>query len=251
MSAAHDSFEPLSEAALRAAPRLSSSDPPGPGAAARLLRGWGFLANPDLPDGPGPGLLLVALRSQPSRRHYDPELVEYWISRGNRGTRAALSRRTAMPLEREFAWGRIRLRDRLGVTNEWVTFGGRLAADRVDDETIAVFASPAPLLRRGGHSQGWDLGADAVGAFFGRLMIAVDFVAGFEAALAAASPAARYAAFVADFGQHYGRGSAATTSDQRFAALVTHEAARLRQEQPAEWAAGRALLGAAGRSGDR
>ena len=33
---------------------------------------WGFLAYPDLPDGPGPAFLLVALRQAPTLQHYDP-----------------------------------------------------------------------------------------------------------------------------------------------------------------------------------
>ena len=58
----------------------------------------------------------------------------------------------------------------------------------VDDAIVVAFTSPAPLLRRGGHSQGWDAGADLVGAFFARLMVAVDYRPGFEAAIADASP---------------------------------------------------------------
>ena len=52
--------------------------------AAELLADWGFLADPDLPDRPGPAFLLVAIRATPTFRHYDPELVEYWIT-GPRG----------------------------------------------------------------------------------------------------------------------------------------------------------------------
>ena len=92
-----------------------------------------------------------------------------------------------MPQSEDFSWGLIRLVDRLGVSNEYLTFGGHLDAALVDDVVVAAFASPAPLLRRGGHSQGWDDGADAIGGFFARMMVAVDFKPGFERSFATAS----------------------------------------------------------------
>lgn len=55
---------------------------PDPIDAARRLAHWGFLAEPDLPDRPGPAYLLVALRDIPSFQHYDPELVDYWVAQG-------------------------------------------------------------------------------------------------------------------------------------------------------------------------
>jgi hypothetical protein len=124
-----------------------------PEAGGRLAH-WGFLANPDLPDRPGPGYLLVAIRNRATLEHYDPEIVEFWINRGGRGVRTSLSSATTMPLELEFTWGQVRLIDRLGVTNEWLTFGGHLSAAWLGETMIAAFVSPAPLLRRGGHSQG-------------------------------------------------------------------------------------------------
>jgi hypothetical protein len=158
----------------------------GPTNAAGRLARWGFLAHPDLPDGPGPAFLLVALRPAPTLQHYDPEAVDYWITDHGRGERRTITHATPMPLSEDFSWGLVRLVDRLGVSNEYLTFGGHLDAATVDDIVIAAFASTAPLLRRGGHSQGWDAGADAIGAFFGRLMVAVDFKEGFEGTLAAA-----------------------------------------------------------------
>ena len=64
--------------------------------AAGRLADLGFLAGPDLPDRPGPGYLLVALRARPTLRHYDPERVEFWgIAKGH-GVRRALTRATPM-----------------------------------------------------------------------------------------------------------------------------------------------------------
>jgi hypothetical protein len=144
---------------------------------------WGFVAYPDLPDGPGPAFLLVALRPMPTLQHYDPEAVDYWVSEDGRGSRRTLTHDSSMPRSEDFSWGLIRLVDRLGVSNEYLTFGGHLDAASVDEVVVAAFASPAPLLRRGGHSQGWDDGADAMGGFFARMMVAVDFKPGFEAVL--------------------------------------------------------------------
>src|SRR4249919_2667684 len=100
-------------------------DPPG---AASLLANLGFIASSDLPDRPGPAYLLVAFRPEPTLHHYDPELVEYWVTAGGRGAPRILSRDTRLPVDTEFSWGRIQIVDRLHVSNEYLTFGGRLAA---------------------------------------------------------------------------------------------------------------------------
>jgi hypothetical protein len=58
---------------------------PAVGLAASELAGqvdhWGFVAHPDLPDGPGTAFLLVALRPAPTLQHYDPEAVDYWAAK--------------------------------------------------------------------------------------------------------------------------------------------------------------------------
>ncbi len=205
---------------------------------------WGFLAHPDLPDAPGPAFLLVALRPAPTLQHYDPEAIDYWISQAGHGERRTLTRETPMPRSEDFSWGLIRLVDRLRVTNEYLTFGGHLDAAAVDEIVVAAFASPAPLLRRGGHSQGWDAGADAVGAFFGRLMVAVDFTPGFEALLAATSPLTRYAAFVRDAAGREPTSSEVRTGDNLLR-LLHSESARLRRTSASDWEAAGALLVAA------
>jgi hypothetical protein len=206
---------------------------------------WGFLSNPDLPDRPGPAYLLVALRPVPTLRHYDPESIEYWVTEAGRGRQRRLTRATPMPLSEPFSWGMIRLVDRLHVTNEYLTFGGRLDAGTVDDATVVAFTSPAPLLRRGGHSQGWDAGADLVGAFFARLMVGVDYRSGFEATIADASPTARYAAFIRD-AEDRRRAGRTSSTDSELGRLIRHEASRLRVDAPEAWAAGAELLAASG-----
>jgi hypothetical protein len=213
-----------------------------PSHAARLLANLGFLASSDLPDRPGPAYLLVALRPQPTLHHYDPEQIDYWVTVAGSGDHRVLTRDTRMPLETEFSWGLIRIVDRLKVSNEYLTFGGHLAVASVDGTTIAVFTSPAPLLRRGGHSQGWDHGAQSVGAFFGRLLVAVDFVPGFEARLADLDPLARYAAFVTDQVGRYRLSPELRSGHAELWALLEAEERRLRRDHAEEWSEGAAVL---------
>jgi hypothetical protein len=223
-------------------------EPPSLEAAARRLAPWGFLADPDLPDRPGPASLIVALREQPTLRHYDPEVVEFWSTENGRGAHESITRTTRMPFVAGVSWGEIRIVDRLGVANRYVGFGGRCDADRVDDAVIVAITSSAPLLRRGGHSQGWDDGADAIGAFFGKLLVTVDYIPGFEKRLAAATPLARYAAFIADADRRTRTMTISTLDARPFAATVRSEAGRLRGDHPDAWKAGLGLLQDVGRT---
>lgn len=228
--------------------RSASPDRIGePRVAAELLADWGFLARPDLPDRAGPAFLLVALRDRPTLRHYDPEEIRYWTTVGGRGQPRVVDRRVRLPFEEDFSWGRITIVDRLGVTNEYLAFGGRVRAEQVDGAAIVVFESPAPILRRGGHSQGWDRGADVIAAFFGRFLLAVDIVAGFEGRAAAASPDAIYAAFLNDTARRYRQSDVLRRSDPELSALLRGEELRVRHLRPATWEAGERLLAATGR----
>jgi hypothetical protein len=212
-----------------------------PASAARMLADLGFLASPDLPDRPGPAYLLVALRQAPTLRHFDPEAVEYWVSEGDRGVRRTLTIETPLPIDGDFSWGLIRIVDRLHVANEYLTFGGRLTAETIDGDVVAVFTSPVPLLRRGGHTQAWDRGADSLGAYFARLMVSVDYAPGFERRVARMSPTTRYAAFVADAVARCRASSVLRARDPELWSLLETEERRLRTHHPDEWAAGDAL----------
>ena len=216
--------------------RIRWSDSGRPRSPARSTSG-GSSPIPDLPDGPGPAFLLVALRPTPTLQHYDPEAIDYWVSDDGRGSRRTLTHDSSMPRSEDFSWGLIRLVDRLGVSNEYLTFGGHLDAASIDDVVVAAFASPAPLLRRGGHSQGWDDGADAIGAFFARMMVAVDYEPGFEQTFAAAEPLTRYAAFVRDADQRRHGPRRSASFDDPLGRLVRHEATRLCTAAPSAWEA--------------
>ena len=221
------------------------------GLASRRLADLGFLVGPDLPDRPGPAYLLVALRDAPTLRHYDPERVEYWVSRAGRGTRESLTRATRLPLDVPFSWGMIRLFDRLSVTNEYLAFGGRLSAAEVDGATIAVFTSPVPMLRRGGHSQAWDEGTDVLGGFFGRLLAAVDVHPELERRLAAEDPLVRYSAFVRDLVGRYRGSPDLRAMHPHVWTMLAAEEILMRRDHPDAWVAGGRLLEAVAVDQDR
>lgn len=209
--------------------------------ASSLLSNLGFRASSDLPDRPGPACLLVALREEPTLHHYDPETIEYWVTEAGRGVRRTLTRETSLPIGTAFSWGLIRIIDRLDVTNEYLTFGGQLSADSINGVVVAVFTSPAPLLRRGGHSQGWDQGAESLGAYFSRFLLAVDYAPGFEGRAARADPVTRYAAFLADAMDRYHASPLLRADQPDLWTLLHAEERRLRAQHPSEWANGEDL----------
>ncbi len=214
-----------------------------PRRASELLADWGFLADPDLPDRPGPAFLLVAIRAQPTLRHFDPELVEYWITGPHGfGVRETITLASRLPRATTFSWGRITICDRKGVTNRYLTFGGTLRAERIDGEVICVFESPAPLLRRGGHSQGWDTGAHSVGGFFGRFRAAAGYQHEFEQLAASVDPVTRYAAFVNELVARYRSSEYLRDHYPKLWTIMVGEEKRLQREHPQAWSDGAELL---------
>lgn len=213
----------------------------GPRAASPHLANLGFLASSDLPDRPGPAYLLVGLRAQPTLSHFDPEVVQYWVTSNGRGIRQSVTRASPLPIDRDFSWGLIRTTDRLAVTNEFLTFGGRVRAEMVDDVLVVVFTSPAPILRRGGHSQRWDPGAEHIGAYFARLLLAVDVVPDFERRAAETSVVARYAAFLDDAAARFRSCPALRDAEPDAWQILQSEARRVHATHLDDWQAGRNL----------
>jgi hypothetical protein len=210
-------------------------------AAADEIGSWGFLAGGRPLGDPRPGYLLVALRRRPTLDHFDPELIRFWLRDGPHAVRWELDRNSPAPWEHELSWGRISIRDRLRVHNDYLSFGGVVTVGRTLDTTVAVFLSPAPLLRAGGHSQGRDLGADAVGAFFARLGAAAGAVPEVDAAICRADPLARYAAFVS-LELAYAETGAAGTQAPSLVATLRSERDRLMRTDPLRWREGEDLL---------
>lgn len=214
-----------------------------PEAAARLAD-LGFWLESRYPVHPGPSRLMVALRDKPTLRHFDPELIDYWTTGdAGRGHRTDLTRRTKVPFSAGFSWGKVEIVDRLGVENDFVTLGGELAAvPQGPDTTIAVFTSPGPILRLGGHSQDVDRIAMDLGAFFGRIMVPIDFQLGVEQAISRAKPLDRYAAFVAYETQRFRHHPILGEEHPHHAAILAEESRRLERDEPFAWAAGGRLL---------
>lgn len=210
------------------------------GAARRLISELGFLLVPGEPFARGSAYLIVGIRPRPTLHHFDPQFVEHWTTVGGRGQPAALDW-TTRTRAGEFSWGPIRVIDRLGVANEFVAFGGAFAAGRLDGVKVSIFASAAPILARGGHSQGWDAGAHEIAYFLARLRAAADPRGALEARLAGLAPSARYAAFVWQalaLGDAAERRAGWSRADQR---VLLRERHRLMRDAAADWQAGQAL----------
>jgi hypothetical protein len=209
----------------------------------RLLTDLGFLHVPGLPGADGPAYLFVALRRTPTLRHFDPERVDLWFPENGRGTRGAIDIATPSG-RREFAWGTIRVVDRKRVANEFASFGGLLEARRFDDVLVAVLSSDAPIVARGGHSQGRDQAADEMAAFFARLRAAIGQDPALEKLVCSLPPLALYSAFLADTIERHRDGHGEVVGDLTIVRLVTREAARLRLNDPADWHRGAPLAAA-------
>jgi hypothetical protein len=214
--------------------------PAGPGEALRHL---GFVLRSALP-GPGrEAQLLVAIRERPTGAHFDPELVRYWrTGEDGRGHRAELTLRSRGPMVGAFSWGKVELVDRFGIENEFVSVGGTIRAERTPDGMFAVLASPAPILRMGGHSQAIDRVALELAAFFGRMMVPIDFQPGREQQISRANPLTLYAAFIGYEAERYRIHGILREEHQLQATIVRDEAVRLRRDEAAAWLAGQQLL---------
>jgi hypothetical protein len=211
--------------------------------AGELLATLGFrLVQGDRPGLPGGANLLVALRDHPTLEHFDPEEVSYWAAVAGRGRLAAIDRRAAVPSVTTVSWGRVHVVDRLGEENRFLTLGGELRAEALDAHlTVVALHSPGPIVRWAGHSQGIDPLAGEVGAFFGRLMVPVDFVPGAEGRLGATPPGVLYATFLDDTHRRLARVPPLGQADADLGHWIAAEVGRVRAADPDAWAAGVAL----------
>jgi hypothetical protein len=213
-----------------------------PRTSAQFLTGLGFLLTPDGKGTESPAYLLVALRAEPTRSHFDPERVEYWQPANGRACSTSFSRATPLPADHPFTWGSIRIVDRFEVGNEYLSFGGRLSAALLDGFTVAVFASPAPMFRGAGHSQIEDPAAPAVTAFFARLRAAAGDSPNLEQRILRVSPQGRYAAYLADACETYRGSQLLQLTHPHTWQSLTRQERRLRAERPSAWTEGLGLL---------
>lgn len=185
---------------------IGALDDPGrwADAALTLTADLGFLVLEPDPTGrrgpPTEGHLLVALRDHPTLRHFDPEELSFYAPAGSGAALTTMMRLPAGVVQRRrVLWGHVHVVDRVPVENRFLTFGGELTLAGLDGTvTIGHLRSPAPIVRWGGHSQGTDALTLAMGAFFGRLIVPVDFQPGAAARLDAAAPEVLFAAFLCD-----------------------------------------------------
>jgi hypothetical protein len=213
-------------------------DPPS------LVKDLGFLVRWDLANADHEAILIVALRREATERHFDPEVISYWRTGSDgRGRRTAIAFGAVERTEVPYSWGPIEIVDRLGVTNTFVSFGGTVTVVRAAADTVvATFRSDAPILRRGGHSQRYDDIAAEITAFFGRVLVPIDFSPGAEHLVALASPLARYAAFLQYDNHRLAGGELVRGVYGPDARLVRREAERLERADPAAWNQGGRLL---------
>jgi hypothetical protein len=204
----------------------------------------GFLLESPFLERPGEARLLVAFRPRPTLEHFDPEIVRFWrTGEDRRGHPAELTLDSRTPMRAEFSWGRLEVIDRLGIENAFATLGGEVSMDQAGPEmVVAVFTSPGPILRLGGHSQDFDQVALELGAFFARIMVPIDFKPGVEEAISTATPLERYAAFVAFEQARYAAHVALRQEQPGTASVIAAEAHRLANDQPDSWEAGARLL---------
>jgi hypothetical protein len=208
-----------------------------PAIGSKLLAQLGFLHVPGRPSTDGRAYLFVALRARPTLAHFDPERVDFWLTVDGRGTHADLDRSTFIRGECEYAWGVISVVDRKAVANEFVSFGGLVSVRRIEEALVGVFSSAAPIAARGGHSQGWDFGAEEMAAFMGRLRAAAGTSGLLELKLAALSPLAIYALFVIDSLRRHRDGHGLLVGDERIIAMLRREQRWLRTAVADDWAA--------------
>ena len=170
---------------------------------------------------------MVAVHDIPTQRHFDAEVVGYWVTSLDRGKVETIDRTTHLPISRPFSWGRIRIVDRLGARNSFVSFGGTLSGERVGvGVRLFIFRSPAPIFRLPGHSQREDRLAEEVLTFFGRVIPHL-WTPDTERRISSASPLDVYAAFMLHTRGRIAQsralrdalGGAAATLDREFAAI--------------------------------
>jgi hypothetical protein len=209
----------------------------------KLLVSLGFdLVEPDRSNGAATSHLLAALRPVPSLKHFDPEEIAYWATEANRGRAGKLDRDSRYPIDSTYAWGRITLTDRLGVNNQFLSFGGALRAEVTSAGLVLIdFSSHAPILRWSGHSQGLDPLTAEVGAFFARMKVPIDFVPGTEALVAAATPSTLYCAFVQYVNERWKRARSLSDANRTLADWSSHESVRMAAIDSDHWKAAQEL----------
>jgi hypothetical protein len=113
-----------------------------------LMKDWGYYPLAELhPNSPGYSGLLVAIRKEPTGRHFDPQTLHLRL-RDEYGRVRWSSLSWLSPLEGigHICPGKVTLEDRSGKRVEFFTFGGSLEMTLGPEEMIYSLRSPAPVL---------------------------------------------------------------------------------------------------------
>jgi hypothetical protein len=190
--------------------------------APELLSDVGYLLVHGSPFEHGPAYLLVAIRPQPTRAHFDPERIEYWSCDSGLAEKVTLEVPMGAPCAR-YSWGLIKVIDRLAAVNKFVSFGGSLNVVHDGGLHAALFRSDAPILALSGRGEAGDPLATSVVGFFARLSAACGADAALARAVSGMEPMAVYAAFLARALELYGGHLAAQGLSPRVLALMRSE----------------------------
>ncbi len=218
-------------------PAISLDDASG------LMADLGFVAFRTPPGDPVPeSCLTLMIRSKPTRRHFDPEVVTYWVHHGRAGQLEIVDLHTPPPVFERISWGKIQLADRFGITNSFVTFGGFLYSERMDpDALLLVFRSSAPILRLAGHSQKRDVIADEILSFFARVVPHL-WSPGEEQLINSRTPEELYAAFLIHVRHRLDGSAALREAMSADVHMVDSELAIMAAHRPAGLATGERVL---------
>jgi hypothetical protein len=105
---------------------------------------WGYVYDRPCPvAGVGYRRLVIAIRNQPTHRHYDPEQIDV-PDRESDGRYQRISLHGAGV--RSFGLGKIRLMDRFEKRQDFWTFGGTVTTMPLKDGVAYIFESDAPFL---------------------------------------------------------------------------------------------------------
>ncbi len=133
---------------------------------------WGYYLLPEVhPHFPGYTGLLVAIRAQPTRQHYDPESVRLeWFNSAGVPEMVTLGLQTPIHRARHVCPGPIVLNDRRDKQENFFSFGGTVESTATANEIVFVIRSSAPLLWL---TRDGDTDTDQLAAEFGRLVAQV------------------------------------------------------------------------------
>jgi hypothetical protein len=114
----------------------------------QAMEHWGYHLLPKAhPACPGYGGLMVAIRDQPTGRHFDPETIRLQLANGRNGPEWTTLKLQPLFSGSRFVWpGRITLTDRIDKQVNFFIFGGSLEATVSSQQTVYNLITEAPVL---------------------------------------------------------------------------------------------------------